>query len=94
MSSDTAFDQTKLIDMYERLFAESGWKELIEDCSQKREQVKETLVSNSRMTEKELFVAQGQVSVWDYIISLERTIEQVKAQAASEPELPDLIDAN
>lgn len=80
--------------MYERLFAEQGWKELVEDCREKREQVKETLVSSSKITERELYIAQGQVSIWDYITSLERTVEQVKAQAQAEPSLPDLSDAN
>lgn len=87
--SDPVFDQTRLIDMYERLFAEEAWKELIGDVKARKESVKETLVSDSRITEKQLYIAQGQVSVWDYLITLENTIEQVKAQA-SEPNLPDL----
>lgn len=91
-SEAPVFDQTKLLDTYDRLFAEAGWKELVEDLKGKRETVKEIAVTSTSLTERQLGIIQGQVSVWDYIISLENLIEQIRAN--QKEELPDLDNAD
>lgn len=78
-------DPTKLIDIYEHLFAEPGWRELIEDLSQKREDLKSTLLDSS-MTFDNVQFYRGLAAGYRYIIGLEGMIETVKNQS-----LPDVL---
>lgn len=82
-------DQIQLIDIYEHLFAEKGWKELIEDLSQKREDLKSTLLDSSMPFDQVQFY-RGLAAGYRYIIGLETTIEQVKEQNRLGG-LPDVI---
>lgn len=83
-------DQNKLIDKYERLFAEDGWKELVEDLKERQRQLKEILIVDTSATERTLFIAQGQNSVYEYVITLESTIEAVKKNQQESLELPEV----
>ena len=78
-------DPTKLIDTYEHLFAEPGWKELVEDLNQKREDLKSTLLDSS-MTFEQVQFYRGLAAGYRYITSLESMVEQAKQQA-----LPDVV---
>lgn len=86
-------DQNRLIDKYERLFAEEGWKELVEDIKERQRQLKERLVVDSAATERTLYIAQGQNSVYEYVINLESTIEAVKKNQQEALELPEVSNA-
>lgn len=92
MSEPAPFDNSKLLDNYDRLFAEQGWKELVADFKAKREMVKEMAVTSTRLTDRELGIIQGQVSVWDYVITLENLIEQIREN--QKDDLPDLSYAD
>lgn len=78
-------DPTKLIDIYEHLFAEAGWKELIEDLSQKREDLKASLLDSSMSFDQVQFY-RGLAAGYRYIVGLEGMIETVKNQS-----LPDVL---
>lgn len=70
-----------LIDQYERLFAEAGWKELVADLKEKRDILKETTVLDRKLTERDLAFNQGVISQYDYIISLENIVDALKQEA-------------
>lgn len=83
-------DQNQLIDKYERLFAEEGWKELVGDLTERQRQLKDRLVVDTSLTEKTLGIAQGQNSVYDFIINLESTIDAVKKSQQEALDLPEV----
>lgn len=83
-------ENAKMFDIYERLFAEPGWKELVEDLSERRARLGPTLLSDLRATEKELAFAQGQNNIYNYIINLEDILAKAKAQAQEDTTLPEL----
>lgn len=76
-------DAVKLIDIYEHMFAEPGWKELIEDLNEKKESIK-TAISESNMNFDQVQFYRGLMAGYKYIICLEGTIEQAKEQALPE----------
>lgn len=86
-------DQNKLIDKYERLFAEEGWRELLADMTERQRQLKDRLVVDTSITDRTLGIAQGQNSVYDFLINLEATIEAVKQAQREAVELPELGNA-
>lgn len=83
-------EQTKLIDKYERLFAEEGWLEFVEDMKSRQTQIKELILNDNTATERTLYHAQGQNFVYSYIISLEELVNNIKKQQAEE--LPDAVE--
>lgn len=79
-------EQMQLLDKYDRLFAEAGWKELVEDFREKKEHAKNNLIYGTS-GEKELNVVKGQTSVWDYVIGLEATLGRIKEDLTSLPDV-------
>lgn len=80
-------EESKLIDQYEVLFAQSGWKELVNDLSNKRLQMAQSLME-ARSDISEVSFTRGIAAGYQYVIGLENFISQYKAQQ-SETELPD-----
>ena len=74
-------DQARIFNMYEKMFAEPGWRELVEDLSERRDRLGTTLINDLRATERELAIAQGANNVYNYIINLEEILAKAKAQA-------------
>lgn len=70
-------EHDKLIDIYEHLFAEAGWKEVVEDLVDKKDSIKESLIDGTLSFEKTQFL-RGLAAGYEYIIGLESTIEEVK----------------
>lgn len=85
-------EQSKLIDKYERLFAEEGWKELVSDFKDRMSQLKDLIIVDTSLTEPKLKYLQGQHFVYDYIINLERTVETIK-QSQQELDLPEVSES-
>lgn len=77
-------DETKLIDKYEVLFAQDGWKELVNDLSSKRLQMAQGLME-ARSDIDQVNFTRGLGAGYQYIIGLEEFIRQYKVQQ----ELPD-----
>lgn len=86
-------DQNRLIDKYERLFAEEGWKELVLDFGERQRNLKDILVQDLTATEKTLYISQGQNSVYDFVINLEATVAAIK-QNQQESLALDLPEVN
>lgn len=83
-------EEAQLIDKYERLFAEEGWKELVEDFKERRRTTAERLLSGSDTFDRIQF-ARGQNSVWTYIVELEAIVESAKQnQLPGAEDLPDV----
>lgn len=82
----------KIIDIYERMFAEEGWKELVGDLKERREHLKNQLITPSA-TDKDLYTIKGMCYAYGYIIELESMMETAKKQGMldeSSPALPDV----
>ena len=83
-------EQAKLIDIYEHLFAEPGWKELIEDLNQKRESIKDAMAEGNWNFDQVQFY-RGLIAGYKYVCSLEGMIETAKNQSLPEPGgMPDI----
>lgn len=78
-------DHSKLIDQYEILFAQSGWRELVDDLTNKRIQMAQTLLE-SRSDIDQVSFTRGIAAGYQYVIGLEEFIKQYKSQQ----ELPDV----
>lgn len=70
-------DPQKVFDIYDKLFATEGWKDLVADFNQRKVDIALHLV-NSDSDEKELYKAKGICHVYNYIINLENTMESSK----------------
>lgn len=85
-------DQARIFDMYDHMFAEDAWKDLVGDFIERRERLKDSLLS-SKTNERDLDFAKGQNSVYSYVIELERMLERAKVEALKQSEeqsaLPD-----
>jgi hypothetical protein len=85
--------QARTFDLYERLFAEEGWKELVEDFKERQLRLANHLISDARATDKDMYQAQGMNNVYTYVITLEAIMETAKRQALErEDYLPDVIN--
>lgn len=83
-------DPTKLVDIYEHLFAEPGWKELVTDLLEKRESIKNAMVDSSWNYDQIQFY-RGLTAGYRYVTELESTVQQAKIQNQSDAEgLPDV----
>lgn len=82
-----SLEQSILIDKYERLFAEEGWKELVSDLNEKRGQLASNLLNSASKIE-EVFFQRGLAAGYQYVLGLEGTVERIKQQS-----LPDVLDA-
>lgn len=74
--------ESQLVDKYERLFAEAGWKELIDDLGQKREAIKD-LLADTKTPFDQVCYERGRLEGYRYITSLEALVSQFKEQAAN-----------
>lgn len=72
-------DPERLMDVYEVLFAQEGWKELVDDLRERCE-VQKTNLINSVSTERDLYFVKGLVYGYSYIIGLESIMEQARLQ--------------
>lgn len=79
-------EESKLIDTYEILFAQTGWKELVNDLSSKRLQMAQGLME-ARSDIDQVNFTRGLAAGYQYIIGLEEFIRQYKHQQ----ELPDAV---
>lgn len=79
--------QAELIDKYERLFAEEGWKELVGDLTEKRTNLANNLINSASKIE-EVFFQRGLAAGYQYVLGLESQVEYIKKQS-----LPDVSDA-
>ena len=79
-------ENAKLIDQYEILFAQEGWKELVSDLSSKRLQMAQSLMEGRSDIDQVNFT-RGLAAGYQYIIGLEEFINQYKAQQ----NLPDAV---
>lgn len=80
-------NQSELIDAYERLFAEKGWKELIGDLNEKREHIKD-VIADSKTGFDEVQFNRGRLDAFRYITGLESLVEHIKVQNS----LPQVTD--
>ena len=89
--TEVSGENAKVVDMYERLFAEEGWKDLIKDLSERIETYKNTLILNPS-GERDLYYVKGFIAACRYIIELENMMETAKNEGLLEAtqELPDL----
>jgi len=78
-------ENARILDKYERLFAEEAWKDLVEDIKERCENYKQSLVMNPS-GERDLYFVKGYVSAMGYIIELENMIAQARNQSALEQE--------
>jgi hypothetical protein len=74
----------EIFDVYDKLFAQEAWKDLVLDFKQRQIELGQRLLQAS-VDDKELYRAQGQASIYNYIISLENTMEAAKQHVAEEP---------
>jgi hypothetical protein len=72
-------DQSKYFDDMEFMFGSQGWKNLIEDLQARQAQEKENLLI-SKATADAITQAFGRNEVYQYILSLESTLSEVKRQ--------------
>lgn len=79
-------DPAKLIDIYEHLFAEPGWRELIDDLNEKNESIK-TAIADSNMSFDQIQFYRGLRAGYKYVLGLEGTIEQAKLQHQGLPDV-------
>lgn len=80
-------EESKLIDQYEVLFAQSGWKELVSDLSSKRLQMAQSLMEGRSDIDQVNFT-RGLAAGYQYIIGLEEFITKYK-QESNLPEVGD-----
>lgn len=79
-------EESHLIDKYEVLFAQDGWKELVNDLSSKRQQMALSLMEGRSDIDQVNFT-RGLAAGYQYVIGLEEFIRQYKHQQ----DLPDAI---
>lgn len=72
-------DQSKYFDDMEFLFGSQGWKNLIEDIQIRQKQEKDNLLTAKQTTDS-MLIAFGRNNVYDYLLSLEPTLQEVKRQ--------------
>lgn len=93
MSESLDIENAKIIDMYERLFAERGWKELIEDLTERIKAAKDNLVNHPTSSEKDLYFVKGMTSAFRYIIELENMVDTAKKNGMLDDEkLPGVLN--
>ena len=78
-------NQDKLVEMYEHLFAQPGWKELVDDLKQKQDSLRNSLLEGSAGFDQIQF-CRGLAAGYRYITTLESLVEQAKHQEL--PEVP------
>lgn len=78
-------EEAKLIDKYEMLFAQEGWKELVSDLSSKRLQMAQSLMEGRSDIDQVNFT-RGMAAGYQYVVGLEEFITKYK----QETDLPDL----
>lgn len=76
-------ENQKYFDDMEFLFGQVGWKNILEDIQLRQEREKENALSN-RMTAGDLAVSFGRNEVYQYILSLEATLAEVKRQVSED----------
>jgi hypothetical protein len=72
-------DQIKYFDDMERLFGSQGWKNFVEDIDIRQKQEREDLLQ-PRQTTDGITQAYGRSEVYRYILTLQTTLADVKAQ--------------
>jgi hypothetical protein len=80
--------EVELIDKYEVLFAQAGWKELVEDLTQKRAAMASALLDGTSGIDQVNFT-RGLAAGYQYMIALEDWVAKAKEQAKDQ-ELPDV----
>lgn len=70
-------EQQKYIDEMEFLFGQQGWKNLVEDIQIRQKQERDNLLS-AKTTAHDVTVAFGRNEVYQYLLSLEPTLQEVK----------------
>jgi hypothetical protein len=73
----------EMFNVYDQLFAQEGWKDLVADFTQRKIEMATHLL-NSNAGEIELYRAQGRYQIYDYIINLENTMDAAKQHMAEE----------
>lgn len=81
-------EESQLIDKYEVLFAQAGWKELVEDLAQKRVSMAQGLLEGADPDIYKVGVTRGLAAGYQYIIGLENHISAWKS--ANNEDLPDV----
>jgi hypothetical protein len=76
-------DQSKYFDDMETLFASDGWKNLSEDLQMRQQQEKEDAFTK-RPNLADMQAAFGRNQVYEYLLSLESTLSEVKRQLREE----------
>jgi capsule polysaccharide export protein KpsC/LpsZ len=69
----------KYFDDMERLFGSQGWKNFVEDITLRQQQEKSDLL-RAKQTVDSMTIAFGRNEVYQYILSLEDTLNEVKKQ--------------
>lgn len=72
-------EQLKYFDEMEFIFGQPGWKNVLEDIRLRQEHEKEVALS-TRMTSGDMLIAFGRNEVYQYLLSLETTLSEVKRQ--------------
>lgn len=72
-------EQSKYFDDMAFLFGQQGWKNLIEDIQIRQTQEKENLLTKVH-AQNDLAVLLGRNSVYEYILSLETVLTEIKRQ--------------
>ena len=72
-------EQNKYFDDMELLFGLPGWKLFVEDIQIRQTQDKDNLL-NSKQTASDIQTLYGRNEVYSYVLSLERTLAEVKRQ--------------
>lgn len=73
-------EQSHVFDIYERLFAEEGWKELVGDLKDRISSTKDQIFAG-QTNERDLYKAKGIIQAWSYIVNLEQLMESAKRSA-------------
>jgi hypothetical protein len=74
----------KILDMYDRLFAEEGWKELMKDLTERNDMYMRQLIHNPS-GEKDLYYVKGYIAANQYLTTLESSLETAKQAGMLEP---------
>lgn len=72
-------ENAKYFDDMEFLFGQQGWKNFIEDVQLRQKQERDTLLAN-KPNLNDMQIAFGHNQVYEYILSLEPTLAEVKRQ--------------
>lgn len=76
-------EQSKYFDDMEFLFGSQGWRNVIEDITIRQSQEKENVLTN-RQTRDDMLVMFGHNEIYNYLLSLEATLAEVKRQLSDE----------